>query len=157
MTTSNPTPHIAPLWRRFAALVYDALVIAAISMAYAAVAIIIYVTVTGDKGEANTPMFDGPLFPLGWLLLIVGFYCFFWHRGGQTLGMRAWRLRLENEAGGTPNFIRCVIRCATGALSLGIFGCGYWWAWIDRDGHCWHDRMSRTRVVVTGKEGKGKS
>lgn len=152
--TSNYTQtaqRSAPLWRRFAALFYDLLVLAALSMVYAALTIVIYVNITGERGEAYTPMFEGSLFQLGWLALIIGFYVFFWHRGGQTLGMRAWRLHLESDHGQSPNFKQCVLRCLTGPLAFGLAGFGYWWAWFDQDGLCWHDRMSRTRVVVLNK------
>jgi uncharacterized RDD family membrane protein YckC len=141
----------APLWRRFAALGYDLLIIAALSMAYAALAIAIYVNMTGEKGEAYTPMFEGPLFQLGWLALILGFYLFFWSRGGQTLGMRAWRLRLTDRHGQSPSLKQCALRCLVGPLALGLAAFGYWWAWFDRDGYCWHDRISGTRVVVLKK------
>lgn len=141
----------APLWRRFAALLYDVFILAALSMAYGALAVVVYVAVTGDQGEAYTPMFDGLWFQLGWLGLIAGFYCFFWRKGGQTLGMRAWRLSLQDAAGGNPSWNQCLKRCAAGALSLGLFGLGYWWKWLDRDNLCWHDRLSGTQVVVLPK------
>jgi len=144
----------APLWRRFAALVYDLLVLAALSMAYSALAILAYVSITGEQGEAYTPMFEGPLFPLGWLALILGFYLFFWSRGGQTLGMRAWRLRLTDSRGHSPSIRQCALRCLAGPFALGLAAFGYWWAWFDREGRCWHDRVSGTRVVVLEKEKK---
>lgn len=146
------TQSSAPLWRRFAALIYDLFLLAALSMVYGALAVGLYVVVTGDKGEAYTPMFEGPLFPLVWLVLIASFYCYFWRKGGQTLGMRAWRLHLEDSHGGPPSLKQCAIRCLVGPVSLGLAGLGYWWKWFDRNELCWHDRLSQTRVVVLAKE-----
>lgn len=149
---SNVPQTGAPLWRRFAALLYDLFILAAISMAYGALVIALYVSITGDHGEAYTPMFDGPLFPLGWLALIVGFYCFFWRRGGQTLGMRAWRLRLvDSTEGGNASLKQCALRALTGGFALALAGIGYWWAWVDKNRDCLHDRVSQTRVVVLPK------
>jgi uncharacterized RDD family membrane protein YckC len=149
---TDPTAsNSAPLWRRLAALLYDAFLILAISMVYGALAVLLYVLITGDRGEANTPMFDSPWFPLGWVAIIVGFYCFFWRRGGQTLGMRAWRIQLQNQEGGHPSIKQCLLRCAVAPISLGLAGLGYWWVWVDRRGLSWHDRLSRTQVILRDK------
>ena len=36
-----------------------------------------------------------------------------------------------------------------GALSLSLLagGLGFWWAWLDRNGLAWHDRVSGTRMI----------
>ena len=70
-----------------------------------------------------------------------------WRRGGQTLGMRPWRLRVVAADGGRPTLrARCCVRYAVGTLSLLLAGCGFWWAWLDRDRLTWHDRASGTRM-----------
>lgn len=68
-----------------------------------------------------------------------------WRRGGQTLGMRAWRLRVVGPEG-TPSWGAAWSRYAVGTLSLLLGGLGFWWAWVDRDRLAWHDRASGTRV-----------
>lgn len=70
-----------------------------------------------------------------------------WRRGGQTLGMRPWRLRLQAMDGGLPTWSMLWKRYAAGTLSLLIAGLGFWWAWFDRDRLAWHDRLSGTRLV----------
>ena len=70
-----------------------------------------------------------------------------WRRGGQTLGMRPWRLALTT-ADGAPASLRALwLRYAVGSLSLALGGLGFWWAWVDRDRLTWHDRASGTRLV----------
>ena len=70
-----------------------------------------------------------------------------WRRGGQTLGMRPWRLHVTGAHGG-PQTVRALsVRYLVGNLSLLLAGLGFWWAWIDRDGLTWHDRTSGTRMV----------
>ena len=70
-----------------------------------------------------------------------------WRRGGQTLGMRPWRLRLATAGDGVPGWGALWLRHAVGALSLLASGLGFWWAWFDREGRTWHDRASGTRLV----------
>jgi uncharacterized RDD family membrane protein YckC len=76
-----------------------------------------------------------------------------WRRGGQTLGMRPWRLRVTGlDAAPAP--WRCLwLRYAIGCASLLAAGLGFWWAWFDRDGLAWHDRWSGTRLVRMAKGG----
>lgn len=95
----------------------------------------------------------------GWLemlalWLVTGAYATIsWRRGGQTLGMRAWRLRLVAADGGVPAWRALLVRYAVGTLSLLAAGLGFWWAWIDRDRLSWHDRASGTRLTRVPKRG----
>jgi uncharacterized RDD family membrane protein YckC len=69
-----------------------------------------------------------------------------WRRGGQTLGMRPWRLRVV-AVDGQPATLRALLRrYAIGTASLLLAGAGFWWAWIDRERLTWHDRFSATRL-----------
>ncbi|MCO5055609.1 RDD family protein [Thermomonas sp.] len=99
----------------------------------------------------------------GWLgamefvvfLAIAGLYATLsWKRGGQTIGMRPWRLRVVADDGGAPEFSRLWRRFGMGCLSLAIGGLGFWWAWFDRDRLTWHDRASATRLVRLPKTGR---
>jgi uncharacterized RDD family membrane protein YckC len=69
-----------------------------------------------------------------------------WRRGGQTLGMRPWRLRVVAADGGVPTWRALLIRYVVGNASLLLGGLGFWWAWVDRDRLTWHDRASGTRL-----------
>ncbi|MCR6494887.1 RDD family protein [Thermomonas sp. S9] len=82
------------------------------------------------------------------LWLVTGLYATWsWHRGGQTLGMRPWRLHLVAVDGGRPGWRALWLRYALGGVSLLAGGLGFWWAWLDRDRLTWHDRLSRTRLL----------
>ena len=70
-----------------------------------------------------------------------------WRRGGQTLGMRPWRLHVTGVDGEPPAVRALLVRYLVGNLSLLLAGLGFWWAWVDRDGLTWHDRASGTRMI----------
>jgi uncharacterized RDD family membrane protein YckC len=88
-----------------------------------------------------------------WMFVIAGFYCYFWRKNGQTLGMQAWRLRVDANNGGRPSWKQCGLRLLTGIPSLLLAGLGFWWIWLDPQRRSWHDRASNTRVVVLPKQG----
>jgi uncharacterized RDD family membrane protein YckC len=81
----------------------------------------------------------------------VVFYGAFWTRGGQTLGMASWRLKVEREDGARLTWADTVKRLGAAVLSWLPLGLGYFWILVDRDRRAWHDRLSRTRVVVVPK------
>ena len=84
---------------------------------------------------------------------IVGFFCLFWIRNGQTLGMQAWRIKLVDFDGGAPGTRKVVVRCLAAALSAGCFGLGYLWCLVDRRGRYWHDWLSGTELrLLPGKK-----
>ncbi len=87
------------------------------------------------------------------LWLVTGAYAVVsWRRGGQTLGMRPWRLRVVAADGGRPARDALLLRYVVGNVSLLLAGLGFWWAWFDRDRLTWHDRLSRTRMVREAKK-----
>ena len=105
-------------------------------------------------GEREILETASPLGVLLWLccLLATGAYAVAsWARGGQTLGMRPWRLRVVGADGTAPTRARLVHRFLVGIPALLLGGLGFWWAWIDRDRLTWHDRASGTRVVRVEK------
>lgn len=150
-------PRAALVGRRLLALFYDLWPAAAVWLLIALCFAVGY-TLAGHPPRENI----APLSPLQWLLwgicwVVTGLYATHsWSRGGQTLGMRPWRLRLEGVAGApAPDRRRLWIRYAVGTLSLLAGGLGFWWAWLDRDRLAWHDRASGTRMVVLPKRTRG--
>jgi uncharacterized RDD family membrane protein YckC len=86
------------------------------------------------------------------LWLVTGLYAVLsWRRGGATLGMRPWRLRVAATDGGSASFAALWKRYAVGTLSLLLAVAGFWWALFDRERLTWHDRASGTRMVRDSK------
>jgi len=86
------------------------------------------------------------LWVLGWAGAYL-VYC--WANGGQTLAMKAWRLRVETADGRRLGLGRAVARYLAALLGLFTFAIGFLWAIVDRDRQCLHDRIAGTRVVRT--------
>jgi uncharacterized RDD family membrane protein YckC len=79
---------------------------------------------------------------------MVGFHILFWTRGGQTLGMRAWRLKVLRDDGQPLTIQDALLRYVAAILSWAALGLGFLWILVDSDGLAWHDRISKTRLVI---------
>jgi len=128
--------------RRCAAMAYDAILLFAVL--FLATALVL-------------PLTGGHAIPAGnlpyevYLLLCCSLYFIWqWVRGGQTLGMSAWHIRLVDDAGAGVGPITALLRFALALLSLGVLGLGFIWAGFDPRGLAFHDRFSRSRLIVTG-------
>ncbi len=145
MDTSQPTsaqPASALLQWRLLALLYD--LFPAIGLWF--LVGLLAVTVHGGAAIRSDT-------PAGWLELfalwaVSGAYAIAsWRGGGQTLGMRPWRLRVTAPDGGRASVPALLRRYVIGTLSLLFAGAGFWWALFDRDRLTWHDRASATRMI----------
>jgi uncharacterized RDD family membrane protein YckC len=139
----------AGVLRRFGAMLYDLLLVIALLFIVTA----LFLPFTG--GEAITPersVVVERIYQAVLLCVVVVFFCVFWTWRGQTVGMLAWRLRVERSDGTLLTWRDALLRLGGACVSLAAVGLGYFWIWIDRDRLAWHDRWSGTRVVVTPKK-----
>ena len=154
---THTDPPNAGVVKRLAAMVYDSF----LAFAVLALATLIPSLLIGRNQPSAVdnehvvhelnPMLSGIGFQLYLLLVTASFFCWFWHKNGQTLGMQAWRLKIESSTGGNPGWSQCIIRLLVACLSLACLGIGYWWIWFDKDKLSWHDRLSNTRIVQMPK------
>lgn len=86
------------------------------------------------------------------VLITVLFFAGFWTHGGQTLGMRAWRLKLVNRGGSDITWKLSLLRLAAAIPSIGIFGLGLFWALFDPAHRALHDRLSGTDLIILAKK-----
>ena len=135
---SNSYEHCPPakLWKQFAAMLYDSLLIIAILFVATAIALMF------NHGEAIEA---SPFYKLYLVLLVFIFYAWFWHRSGQTLGMRVWKIRIVSEFGGNPDWAISFLRLGFALISIACLGSGYWWRLFRP--YTWHDRLSQTLVI----------
>ena len=118
-------------------MLYDALLILAIWM------ITLLAMVAANDGE---PVLGAPVQSLLFLEAFT-FFAYFWSAAGQTLGMRAWRLRLASNQGGRVSLHQATLRFAVALIAFGALGLGYFWALLDRQGRTWPDIASNSRVL----------
>lgn len=84
-----------------------------------------------------------------YLVLVAGAYFIsFWLRGGQTLPMKTWHLRVERHDGGNITPAQATLRYLLALLGIFLLGFGIVWAFFDRDRQFWHDRVTGTRLVL---------
>ncbi len=128
------------LARQLAAMAYDGLLLIGVLF----VASLPVTLASGGAIHAGTLAFQ--LYLLGIIFLYLAWQ---WTRGGQTLGMKAWRLQLVSNDGTGLNWARALLRFLAALLSLAACGLGYAWLLIDRERLTWHDRLSATHLERT--------
>lgn len=120
-------------------MVYDGLLVVAVWM----VATALLLPFTG--GEAVRP---GQGWYTAYLMsLAFGYFGWFWTHGGQTLGMRSWRLRLVGIDSRRVRWGQALVRFLGACLSWLPLGAGFLWALVDPCRRTWHDRLSGTGIA----------
>ena len=85
-----------------------------------------------------------------WVLVVWGgYFTWFWARGGQTLPMKTWRIRVVRRDGAPLGFARALHRYVLAVLGVMAAGLGFAWALIDRDRQFLHDRLAGTALVAS--------
>jgi uncharacterized RDD family membrane protein YckC len=148
------TAETPSLLRRLAAIFYDCLLLFAI-LTLADALVVLPLGVLYDIQPAVIAAH--PAFRLYLLAVIVGFFCWFWLRGGQTLGMRAWRIMLVRDDGRRIGLRDVMLRQALAVLSWAAFGVGFIWSLFDAERLTWHDKLTATRLVLLAKASAKKS
>jgi uncharacterized RDD family membrane protein YckC len=147
MSSNQSTLQPAGLFRRLAAIFYDSLLLFALLMIAAG----LWLPLTdGEALNSAHPLY--PLFQASLLLVALTFFGGFWLVGGQTLGMRAWRVKVRDAHGGPISPKQAVARFFGAILSWLVFGLGFVWVLIDPQKRSWHDLLSSTVLVYEPKQ-----
>ena len=149
----------AGFWRRFASLVYDTLAIIAFSMLtvvlylFAIQGLISLDVIALNGAEDVSARIQDSLLLSGIrssLLVLVGlvFFGYFWTKSGQTIGMRAWRLKVQTHQGNLISWPQAIIRSISALLGLGNLV-----VLVDfKNKKALQDYLSKTEVVTLTKE-----
>jgi len=126
------------LFRHLAVMVYDTFLLLAILL----LAGLIAVAFNGGQaiGQGN------PFFFIYLLAVSFLFYGWFWTHGGQTLGMRSWKVTLISNDSREISWQRAFIRFSVALLSWIPAGLGYWWQYIVKNKQSWPDLASNTAL-----------
>lgn len=122
--------------RRLAAIFYDAFLLFALLM----LATLIVVALLRTEISANNLLFQLYLLTVAWAYFAV---CW---RGGQSLGMMAWRIHIEGS-NKRLSWSETAIRFLVAILSWLALGLGFFWSLFHPQRATWHDLASGTRLV----------
>ena len=136
---SEAAPRAPALARRLASAVYEALLVVALMF----IATFPFLAFFGDATHGwRRNLLQA------WIVFVVGaYFVWFWTRGGQTLPMKTWRIRLVRRDGAPVGTGRAVHRYALAILGIAALGLGFLWALFDRDRQFLHDRLAGTALV----------
>lgn len=159
MTQSVQEFPRAGFLRRLAAMIYDLLVAVAVGMC-AAMVMIVSLTILLENEVLNNHGYEHiseliqhsilyrsiiQVWVAAWVL---GFFLWFWRNGGQTIGMRAWRMRLfsttEQPMGYGRALLRIICSCAGLGTLLVLFDV--------KHKQSLQDRIAKTEILVLSKE-----
>lgn len=135
----------APLWRRLAAILYDGLMlICLIFVAWQPVPLL---------PDDPWPQWVSQGIRLIYLFTVAFlFFGWFWTHGGQTIGMRAWKIRLidrrsNSPAGADSTWSQALVRFFVAMISWSSLGLGFLWALTNQKRLTWHDLASGTLLI----------
>lgn len=159
MNTTQTSYPRAGFIRRLAAIIYDLLVAVAVGVCAGMVIIVTLVLLlengvldmrgyehTSDLIQQST-LYKGII--QVWVgLWVVGFFLWFWRNGGQTIGMRAWRLRLFSTNERPMGYGRALVR-----LIASLGGLGTLLVLFDvKHKQSLQDRIAKTEMLVLSKD-----
>ena len=89
------------------------------------------------------------------------YFAYSWQRGGQTIGMKAWRIKLlqnnsrphgtEPDKAQPVGWRQSAIRYSIAIISWLIAGIGFFWIVFSHQHNSWHDMASGTRLIMVPK------
>ena len=124
MDPESKTGASAGLFRRLAALLYDLLL--AIAIAFVATVVMLPLT-HGEAILTATQGILGRLYHTVVLLAVFAYFGWCWTRSGQTLGMKAWSIRIEAADGRRPGWGKAFVRYLLGAAIAWMAVTGAWY------------------------------
>lgn len=140
MTPTIKTVSRPSLLRHLAVVVYDLLLLISVLLFAAALAVGVNAVVTGGQAIAA-----GNLFFFFYLLAVSFlFYGWFWTHGGQTLGMRTWKVFLLSDNQHRVSWRQAFLRFIVAIPSWFTLGIGFWWQWLGKGQKSWPDLISHT-------------
>ncbi|MFD2165184.1 RDD family protein [Thalassotalea euphylliae] len=163
MTDSESTFPRAGFRRRFGSWIYDVLIGIAVYMVAGAIGFALF-ALAANVGLIDTAGYDHlidvkessifyRILVDGWSIAWTAyFFVYFWARSGQTVGMKAWRLRVQNQDG-------TLISKKTGLKRIlpTLLGLGNLLVIFDRKNKLsLQDRLTKTEVVVLSMEASQK-
>lgn len=115
MTQTTDIHTTCPLWRRLLALLYDLVAVLAIVMV---VGLLCQLATHGELITAGKQVHIAWWYQPLQGLVVAAYFLASWLRGGQTLGMRPWRIRVAANGGARLTAGQALLRLVVAALPL---------------------------------------
>ena len=132
--------------KRLCAMFYDALLALSFVLVFGFFSMVIVQSVFGlENVEAGSK--TAKIFFVYIMVLCFVSYAWFWTHGGQTLGMRAWKIKLVQDNGLPVTWTQAFFRCFYSLISWIPFGAGYLWMLVDKNKRTWHDKASHSNII----------
>lgn len=132
--------------RRLCAMFYDALLALSFVLVFGFFSMVVVQSLFGiDNVEAGSML--AKMFFVYIMFLYFVFYAWFWTHGGQTLGMRAWKIKLIQNNGAPISWSHASLRFCYSLISWIPCGAGYLWMLIDKEKRAFHDIASRSQII----------
>ena len=153
--TVGPAPGIefAPHGARLVAYILDSILVTIVVLAFVIIASAVLFAGTTVEGNRVTAV-DGGAAGAFIAILLIGiilaflYFPFFWARGGQTLGMKPFGLRVVRDRdGGRIGWGTALLRLVGLWIAGAVFWLGYIWIFIDKRRRGWQDLIAGTVVV----------
>lgn len=157
VSNSTESPRGAHLGWRLAAMGYDLMPLIGIWMLVGLLAMVVLQVSTGSTDLVTTDAVSHHQWiywaglRLGLLAATAAYFVVSWRRGGQTIGMRAWRLHLVSNDSKPISDRQAWMRFGMAIISLLALGIGFLWSLFDGERRCWHDMVSATCLVRVPK------
>ena len=123
---------------RLAAILYDSLLL--LGILFVATALVLPI----NNGVAFTQ--HQYLFSLYLLSICFIFFGWFWTHGGQTLGLKAWKLKVTSVNHENISWKQAFFRFLAFIISMLPLGIGFLWLIFDPDKRTLYDRISKTAL-----------
>jgi uncharacterized RDD family membrane protein YckC len=128
--------------RLLASVFYDAMLLTAV-LFFATLALLLI----PEDYRNSSSLSD--LAKVAWYLLVSYIYFVgFWLKGGQTPGMKPWKITLVTMQGDPPKLKQVTLRFFTAILSWALAGMGFVWMIVDSNHYSLHDHLSGSKLIV---------
>ncbi|RLA08940.1 MAG: hypothetical protein DRQ51_00905 [Gammaproteobacteria bacterium] len=114
-------------------IMYDTLIVVALLLVTTMVAS--FIPIIPDKGI---------FFQVFLFLVLLFYFIWFWHYGGQTTGMLAWKVHLISFDGKKPTLKQLIIRFMASILCWLSLGAGFLYSIFNKNNLALNDILSKT-------------
>jgi uncharacterized RDD family membrane protein YckC len=154
-TQAGPAPGVefAPHGARLVAYILDGIIISIVVVSLAILGSTVVFAGSTMEGNQVVEVSTGSAVIGSLLFLLAGlvallYFPWFWARGGQTIGMRPFSLRVvRDQDGGRIGWGTAILRLIGLWVAAAVFYIGFIWVFVDKRRRGWQDLIAGTVVI----------